>query len=413
MLYCRASRLVLLITPTRLSAESFIEPFHRIIWRTVEGFVSEAKPTAIRFLRKHPNLSNRTDELREIADAAVTKQTVSYFVRDLVDLVNRRKLQRIAALIEDKILISSPTDLAEEVMAELSSSLGSADPDDKKWKHANEIMLETVKSIEESQERRGRLIGYSTGIGYLNRLTGGLQGGRVYVIAGRPAKGKSVMPMQIASYAARHGDVAAAFFSLEMPNHELGQRLIASEAKVPIGEIMNGVDDGEGNTGIARKATYEKIMMAATAIAGAKIHFRDYGSMSVLSLQIETRKIIQTTGAKIIALDYLQLMEMRGGSQDRRLAIGEITKACKRLAKQFGVVFIVVSQLGCTADGRQEISLSDLADSDEIGRDADVVACLNDDQNLHVIKNRSGGTALIPLHFDGPTFTFTQGQIDG
>ena len=72
----------------------------------------------------------------------------------------------------------------------------------------------------------------------------------------------------------------------------------------------------------------------------------------------------------------------------------------------------MVSQLSRSADGRQEMSLSQLADSDEIGRDADVVACINDDQDLDVIKNRSGPTGLVPLHFDGPTFHFRSGRID-
>jgi replicative DNA helicase len=394
-----------------ISPEMFDDDFCRLAWAAAEANVAQSKPVSIRALRSHSGLKKRSEDLRQCAGEAITAAHLTYHISEMVDLASRRKLQAIATMIDERIATASATQLAEEVMVKLTDSLGASEADDKRWKTAKDVMLETVTSIEESQARRGALIGYSTGIRSLNGLTGGLQAGRLYVIAGRPAKGKSVLGLQLASYACRHAGVAAGVFSLEMANHEIGQRLIATETGVNIGEIMNGVDDGTGKIGIARQQTYSKIMEAAATLAQTRLLFRDYATLTALSLRVETRKIVQTAGVKIILLDYLQLCQMRGNANDRRLAIGEITKTCKQLSKQYNLVFIVISQLGRSADGKQEMSLSQLADSDEIGRDADVVACINEDQDLDVVKNRSGPTGLIPLDFDGPTFQFRQASV--
>lgn len=393
-----------------IGPEMFKDDFCRITWQAAESNLAQSKPVSIRALRSHPGLSKRTEDLRQCAGEAITVAHLTYHVKEMVDLANRRKLQAIAKLIDDRITTASATELAEEVMAALAVTMGASESEDKRWKSAKDVMLETVTSIQESQARRGALIGYNTGLPSLNGLMGGLQGGKLYVIAGRPAKGKSVLGLQIAAYACRYEGVAAGVFSLEMANHEVGQRLIATETGVHIAEIMNGSDDGTGQLGIARQLTYAKIQEAAASLAQTKLLFRDYATLSALSLRVETRKLVQSSNVKIILLDYLQLCQMRGNASDRRLAVGEITKTCKQLAKQYDIAFIVISQLSREADGKQVISLSQLADSDEIGRDADLVACINDDQDLDVVKNRSGPGGLIPLNFDGPTFKFTEDE---
>ena len=236
---------------------------------------------------------------------------------------------------------------------------------------------------------------------------------KTYLLSDGTVTHNSVLGFQIASYACRYHQVPTVMFSLEMSNTEIGQRMLASESGVEIGEIMEGVDDGSGNrAGSASASSYLKINQAAATLAQTKMLFRDYPIMTALSLRVEVRKHVQKYGVKIILIDYLQLFTMKGNAQDRRLAIGEVTKTCKQLAKQYNIVIILISQLNRDGDGKSNMSLNMLSDSDEIGRDADCVMCLNNEQDLDVIKNRSGATGFIPMDFDGPTFTFREGKYD-
>ena len=389
-----------------VDATMFSTPFYRNVWEVVEANLSDSKPVSVRVLRRDPKLSKRAEDLRGLLTEAVTAAHLTFHVAEMVDLVSRRRLLKIAQLIDDRISTASATQLAEEVIGEITGILTSNQAEERNWKSAQEVLHLALTSIEASQARGGQLIGYRTGLPYLDQLLGGLQTKRLYVVAGRPAKGKSVMAMQIAAYACRYHKIPVAVFSLEMPAEEVGQRLISAESEVPIGEMMGGIEDGR-----AKASSYIRISQSVSVMAGMSLHVRDYHQLSALSLRIEVRKIVQQHGIKIIVLDYLQLCQMRGDSNERRLQLGEITKTCKQLSKQYDLAFVVVSQLGRSADGKQQMSLSQLADSDEIGRDADAVLCINDDQDLDVVKNRSGPTGLVPLHFTGDTFKFLPGEF--
>jgi replicative DNA helicase len=385
----------------------------RRVWEACSERYAENKPCTLQALRKDPRLKGCGEELRRLRGLLVSTAHLSFHISEFIDLVSRRRLMDVAKMIDEQITTLPAAQIIDSVMrsiGDIASDSGSAE---RRTSDAKQVMLETLQSIEESQKRGGKLIGYATGIGKLDRAISGLQGGRVYVIAGRPASGKSLMGVQIASYACRYHQVPTVMFSLEMSNTEIGQRMLASESGVEIGEIMEGVDDGSGNrAGSASASSYLKINQAAATLAQTKMLFRDYPIMTALSLRVEVRKHVQKYGVKIILIDYLQLFTMKGNAQDRRLAIGEVTKTCKQLAKQYDIAIILISQLNRDGDGKTNMSLNMLSDSDEIGRDADCVMCLNSERDLDVIKNRSGATGFIPLDFDGPHFRFTEGRYE-
>ncbi len=395
-----------------LSPSMFEDLLCRDIWEVSTGLFAENKPVNLLTLRKHPKLKNRADDLRQIRAGFTTTAHLSHHIAQFVDLVSKRKLMEVARLIDNQIVTSPASQIIDSVIASITDIASDSATEERKTKDAKTVMLGAVASIEESQKRGGKIIGYRTGISRLDRAISGLQPGRLYIVAGRPAKGKSVLGVQIASYASRYEGVPAVMFSLEMTNDEIGQRLISTETGIHISEIMEGVDDGSGPTCLASQAAYSKINQAAAALAQTKLLFRDYPIMTALSLRVEVRRHVQKYGAKIFLIDYLQLFTTRGSAQDRRLAIGEITKTCKQLSKQYDVAIILISQLNREGDGKVNMSLNHLSDSDEIGRDADVVICLNDEQDIDVIKNRSGATGRIPMHFDGPTFKFTEADYN-
>ena len=124
----------------------------------------------------------------------------------------------------------------------------------------------------------------------------------------------------------------------------------------------------------------------------------------------------------LIVIDYLQLMTSAGGGsrtpENRVLAVGEISRAMKIMAKELNVPVICLSQLSRSPEGRQDKRpiLSDLRESGAIEQDADEVIFLYRDDYYNenseepnvaeaiVAKNRHGETGTVKLQWL-PQFT--------
>ena len=65
-----------------------------------------------------------------------------------------------------------------------------------------QALAEEIDRLEQAAKDDRDIPGLATGIGDLDRLLGGLQDGRLYVVAARPAMGKSLLSLQFARHAA-------------------------------------------------------------------------------------------------------------------------------------------------------------------------------------------------------------------
>jgi len=101
-------------------------------------------------------------------------------------------------------------------------------------------VLAAIDSIERSYQNRGALTGLPTGFADLDRMTGGLRGSEMFVIAARPSMGKTAFAMNIAEHAAVVAKKPVAIFSLEMSTDQLVQRLLCSLARVNLAKIRDG-----------------------------------------------------------------------------------------------------------------------------------------------------------------------------
>ncbi|MEK3886196.1 replicative DNA helicase [Bacillus sp. FSL K6-3431] len=92
-----------------------------------------------------------------------------------------------------------------------------------------EGMLKELKA--EMKEDKGELSGLDTGFVTLNRMTGGLQGGDLIILAARPSMGKTASALNVAKSICHSGE-AVELFSLEMPGKQLAQRMLSSLSNV-------------------------------------------------------------------------------------------------------------------------------------------------------------------------------------
>lgn len=234
-------------------------------------------------------------------------------------------------------------------------------------------------------------------------LSGGLRGGKVYVVAARPKVGKTSLCAQIATTFAKDDGMPVLILTQEMPDTEVTDRAISNVGRVSYGHIMTGKFTNDEWGGIAE---------GVEILSKCPIFIDDQGGLTLNDIRTKARGV---RGLKLLVIDYLQLCSGSTGrpGANRNSEIEEISRGVKTLAKELGCAVLLLSQLNREVESRpdKEPRLADLRDSGSIEQDADAVIFLwpvkEYDNFGHkliacgVAANRSGSTGKFGLDFQG------------
>jgi len=282
-----------------------------------------------------------------------------------------------------------------------------------------ELVGKAIGTIENYFSRQGTLNGLGTGFADLDRMTDGLHGSEMIVIAARPSMGKTSIALNIAEHVVLEQKLPVAVFSLEMSAEALVLRMMCSLARVNLRSIREG---------FMSEADFPKLTSAAGKLANAPLFIDDSAGLSILQLRARARRLHQQHGIKLFVVDYLQLLHStaRRAQENRQQEISDISSGLKALAKELKAPVLVLSQLNreLERDKSRKPRLSDLRESGAIEQDADVVGLLykpnaGDDEeaafgeeadgapvNLLIAKQRNGPTGDINLTFLRPYTRF-------
>ncbi|MFE7237236.1 replicative DNA helicase [Streptomyces sp. NPDC057580] len=233
-------------------------------------------------------------------------------------------------------------------------------------------------------------------------LCGGWAPGQMVVVGARPAMGKTTFGLGLARAAAIHHGIPTLFESLEMGNAELGNSIVSAEARVALHHIKQGIvaDDAAATQRMATKAA---------KIQPAPLHINDEANLSMATLRGRVRNLVRTEGLRLVIVDYLQLMQAPR-AESRQVAVSEMSRQLKLLAKEFQITVIVLAQLNRGPEQRTEKKpmVSDLRESGAIEQDADIVILLHREDAYEKESPRAGEADLIVgKHRGGPTATIT------
>ncbi len=223
----------------------------------------------------------------------------------------------------------------------------------------------------------------------LDRLLGGLHDGRLYVVAARPAMGKSLLSLQIARHVAMVERRRVLFASLEMSDSETAQRHLAAESCV---------DPERIHLGSIASEDWPPLLRAAGATAEVPLHLLDDGDLSLFKLRAQARQIaVRHDGLRLIVVDYLQLMRAERPTGNRVEDVSEFSRGLKRLAREMRCPVIAVAQLSRDIEQRPDKRplLSDLRESGQIEADADCVLMLYRDDYYDPDSERPGEMDII------------------
>jgi replicative DNA helicase len=273
-----------------------------------------------------------------------------------------------------------------------------------------DLVHKAINTIEEFHQRQGMLTGLATGFSDFDKMTSGLHGGEMIVIAARPSMGKTSLAMNIAEHVAIDQRLPVGVFSLEMTAESLVLRMLCSRSRVNLRNIRDG---------FLAERDFPKLTGSAGKLANAPIFIDDSSGLSILQLRAKARRMYQQHGIKLFVVDYLQLLNSTSRrAENRQQEIADISNGIKALAKELSVPVIVLSQLNreLEKDKNRKPRLSDLRESGSIEQDADLVGLLykansgdEDDGatqetdalpvNLLIAKQRNGPTGDVYLTF--------------
>ena len=187
--------------------------------------------------------------------------------------------------------------------------------------------------------------------------------GALITIGARPAMGKTTFMLSIMENILQKNKKCM-YFSLEMSKEQLVKRLLFQKAEVSF--IKSKL-----NNFVARD--WEKLADAMNNLS--KWDLFVYDNSGTDTNEIEAA--IKEQKPDVVFIDYFQLL---GGKpkQDRLVQIEENMKNLKRIAKEYGIVIFIASQLSRAVESRcdKRPLLSDLRESGAIENISDVVIFL-------------------------------------
>lgn len=267
-----------------------------------------------------------------------------------------------------------------------------------------DMIMDTIKTIEQLYERKELVTGVPTGFLDLDKKTAGFQPADLIIIAGRPSMGKTAFALNIAQYVAMQAKMTVGIFSLEMAKEQLVMRMLCSEARV---------DNAKVRVGSWGERDFPRLAMAAGRLADAPIYIDDTPGQNILELRAKARRLKRESSLSLIIVDYLQLMRGLTAQENRAQEMTEISRSLKALAKELNIPVVALSQLNRQVElrGDKRPIMSDIRESGAIEQDADVIMFIYRDEvynsesqeegvaEIIIGKQRNGPTGMVRLAF--------------
>ena len=406
-----------------LSEKSFYDPKLRLVFRAVgELFRSRSAVdimTVSEQLREDGSLEDvgGPAKLAALTASVGSAANFEYYVRILQQKTIQRDLIEAGYGIlrkafdetydVDKLINEAQSEVYDAVQGNMRSA----------YVNLGDALNRALDRIQRSQRATG-LTGVPSGFPSLDAITMGWQPGNLVVIGARPGHGKTAIALNMARCAAVDHGIPTAFFTLEMTDIELADRLIGTET----GLVSNKRKGREKMT----DEDWAHLEAALVRAAKAPLFIDETPGITITEFTSKLKRMKAERGIRIAFVDYLQLMHASGPeTQYRAQEIGEISRQLKETAKELKIPIIALAQLNRNLVVRQGSSngrpvLSDLKDSGSIEQDADMVLFIHRPAllglteqpeafaELVIAKNRSGEMGVISLSFNGDLVKFSE-----
>lgn len=395
---------VLEIIP-RARADFFARVDHRMIFKVAIDLFMDKKPMDLIVmedeLRKRNELESvgGRDYLIELVRSVGSSVHAEHYARIIREKAILRDIIARAthAITSAHEPGADPVKLQAEVVKEMSDigTESSIQPD----RPASEIFADMLDLIESGEIATGlnfELIGIDD---YASMLPGDL-----VVISARPAKGKSVLSLQIAHDIACRG-TRVGYLTLEMLPEDLAMRLAQRFTGISSRQLRRG-QYGQVEGEALRYVRIPDTLHIAHDAPGTSVDVAAARAIGMCGRH----------GIKVFVVDYAQQLGADVRKSDNRTnEVAAVVRGLKAVAMRMKIPVIAVAQLNRDVDksaGRRP-RLSDLAESAELEKAASIIIAIHypnesddDDDALEcdvelvVLKNRNGECVVAKYVFD-------------
>jgi len=359
--------------------ELFFREENQIIFRVVTELFEKNVPIDAMILHstlKTKNLLEQIggiDYIKELAGAVPTSAHAEYYAAIVKEKAMLRSLisactHTLRDCYESGDPAATVLDRGENRIFEIAQQKISDRP-----VPLTDVLHETFEMLD--RQTGEHFSGLQTGYLELDNLTSGLQRGEMIIIAARPSVGKTSFAMNIVEHVGIDREKPCAVFSLEMSKQQLAQRMLCSRS---------GVDSHKLRRGMLSRQDRDRLSYAVGELAKGQVFIDDTAGLTLMDLRTKARRLKLQHNIELVCVDYLQLMEAPGRSENRQQEIATLSRGIKALARELNVPVLCLSQLNRASESEQRLPrTSDLRESGSIEQDADVVMLLHREAVMH------------------------------
>ena len=376
-----------------LRPESFYEHKHQLIYQAIVDLSMAQQPVDILSVTERLRSKGELEEvggpfyIAHLSEMVASAAHIEYHARIIAQKYLARELISFSSKISGKAF--DETNDVYDVMQEAEARLFELSQINQKkdYTQINPVINEAYELIKKAAARTDGLSGLESGFHALDKITAGWQNSDLIIIAARPAMGKTAFVLSMAKNIAVEFRNPVAFFSLEMSNVQLVNRLISNVCEIPSEKIRNG-----------QLAPYEwqQLDIKLKQLIDAPLYVDDTPSLSIFDLRTKARRLVREHDVKLIIIDYLQLMNGgKAGYGNRQEEVSTISRSLKGLAKELQIPIIALSQLNRSVETRdpkegKRPQLSDLRESGAIEQDADMVCFIHRPEYYKIYEDERG-----------------------
>lgn len=347
-----------------LSAELFYEPKHQDIFKAIQSVVrGGGQPDLLSVMQELQRMGSEVtpQELMPISSAGV-RIDVGRNVAYLAEMANRRKMLSISVKLH-QCATDMSVDYDETInkaRAELVDIEGSAT---KKTRTLADCIEQVYKRIDANLNPEHKTDATMTGYDMID-YKGGLNGGDLVVLVAGTSQGKTSFAVSIILSAIAQGKKIL-FFSMEMNEEQIGNRIIAANTGISCNVIrhslqenqISDIDKGVGKLG----NTLENLMVD------------DGSSKNIDQILASIRSHKYRYGISGVVIDYLQMMDCNLRIMTKEQAMADAARRLKNIAKELDIWVIALSQINRNPSDDCAPSLAKIRDSGQIAEAADIV----------------------------------------
>lgn len=383
--------------------EVFYDLRHQTIYRLMLGMWERREPvdlvTVCERLKESGELAGLggADYLTTISNSTHSAANLTYYTDVLRDKHVLRKILATCAVVTEKVYGEVSGIDSALAAFEDSVSVVQSDRRVKGTLNGEESGKRMMADLERRLLLDGKLSGLDTGLIDLNAMIEGLQFGEQAIVGARPSMGKTALGLGVFRDLAIRQKIPSLFISLEMSVEALMRRLLSAEMEVPLRDVRRGT---------YKEDQMKKFILFNDRCRKSPMHIIDgVNGLGCREICATIRRMVMQFGIKFVAVDYLQKIRPDTKHEKRTYEIGEVSGRLKAIAAETNVALMTMAQLNrenVQQKGRPP-RLSDLADSGQIERDADLVTLIHRDRDKNILiiaKQRDGQTGVVPVYFD-------------